>query len=111
MAAASFRLRHAILHFFDVRPNNPAREMATARPDARWLLTSVVTQLSSGCDNDGDGDGSMSGAHYTHRTSGRNNTNTEWNKDSSERTGADSTRRDNNSGTSDKRSSRRGIQN
>jgi hypothetical protein len=52
-------------------------------------------KLNNGSNENGDDDGDRSGAQCT-RTNDRNNMNMGWNKDSSERTGADSNHRDNN---------------
>ncbi len=60
---------------------------------------SVMPPVANGSGNDGDGNGDRPGAH-------RMRSGNKTNKDSSVRTGADS-----NSGTSDKLSNRRGIQN
>ncbi len=52
-------------------------------------------KISTDSSDAGDDDGGRSGDHCADMTS-RNNTSVDWNKDSSEHTGADSTHRDNN---------------
>ena len=69
-------------------------------------------QLNRDDDNDGDDSGDKSDDRYTYSLGERNNMHMDSrHTDSSERTDADNTRRDNSLSTSDKRSSRSEIQN